>query len=113
MSWDTEFDDRYQEMAWVVADGWEMRPEYSSDRDYVAQLEAVREEVLELSHAIRGEGRDDPSIVGEELADCLITLHLLAVQLDVNPWPYYHAKQEYNMNKTGTRTESGKVIDDA
>lgn len=113
MSWDTEFDDRYAEMAAVLADAWEMRPEYTNEDDYRAQLDVTREEVLELSRAMRGGVREDnEDQVAEELADVLVTVHLLAVQMDVDPWSAYREKMRYNMEKTGTR-ENGKVVDDA
>lgn len=112
MSWETTFDDRYAEMAAVLADQWEMRPEYTTEADYRAQLDVTREETLELSRAIHGgvthENEDD---VAEELADVLVTIHLLAVQMDVDPWSAYREKMKYNMEKTGTR-ENGKVVDD-
>lgn len=116
MSWETNFDDRYAEMAAVVADGWEMNEQYSDQVDYQAQLNVALQELGELSEAIMENGvqRDtERQRVGEELADVLVTVHLLAVQTGINPWEHYRKKQKYNMNKSGVRTEGGKVVDDA
>jgi|APHM01.1.fsa_nt_gi MazG nucleotide pyrophosphohydrolase domain. len=116
MSWDTNFDDRYAEMAAVVADGWEMNEEYSGQVDYQAQLNVALQELGELSDAIMKNGvQRDPGrqIVGGELADVLITIHLLAVQMGINPWEHYRSKQKYNMNKSGSKSVGGKILDNA
>lgn len=113
MSWHTSFDDRYAEMAAVVADQWEMRPEYCDKDDYRAQLNVMMEEVVELSKELQGGVTDDnEEEIAEEMADVLVTVHILACQTDLDIWSAYRDKMEYNMEKTGLR-ENGKVVDDA
>ncbi|QLG30163.1 hypothetical protein HUG10_21485 (plasmid) [Halorarum halophilum] len=112
MSWETAFDDRYQEMAWVVADQQEMLPEYTGQNDYQLQLDAIRAGTLDLSAAIRGVGRHDEDALGTELARLLVAVHQLSVSLDVSPWEYYRDEQKNNMNKTGVTAASGSLGND-
>jgi len=50
--------------------------------------------------------------VAEELADVLVTLHVLADMLGIDAQEAYRKKMEYNMKKSSSKDENGKVTDD-
>lgn len=89
------------------------------------QWDVVEEEIQELERAWAGlwnEGNDDwESVEGtqaldawaEEAADVVFTLFLAAEMLDVDLHEVYAEKAQYNLKKTPSKDENGKVIDDA
>lgn len=48
----------------------------------------------------------------EEMADVLVTLHVMADMLGIDLKEAYNRKMEYNLQKTAQKNEDGKVTDD-
>lgn len=49
----------------------------------------------------------------EEMADVLVTLHVMADMMGIDLAEAYRLKMEYNLHKTATKDETGKATDDA
>ncbi|MFW5929477.1 MAG: nucleoside triphosphate pyrophosphohydrolase family protein [Halobacteriota archaeon] len=78
--------------------------------DQMLWVSMLTEELGELAEAVNKDRMDE---VGEELADVVIVAFGLARILDVDLREEFEAKMEYNMQKTGAKSEGGKVLDDA
>ena len=78
------------------------------DRD--AHFKVMVEEMGELSEALN---EDDRAAQAEELADLRVTVEVMAELLGVDLDAAFEKKMEYNLRKTASKTEGGKVVDDA
>ena len=76
--------------------------------DPQAQFDVVEEEVEELEDALDGNGS-----VQEEMADVVVTMHIMADMLGIDLKAAYEKKMEYNLSKSATKDENNKVTDDA
>ena len=73
------------------------------------QFDVAMEEVDEMVDAFYDE---DAEACVEEMADVLVTIHVLADRMNVDLPEAYRRKMNYNLHKTGERDENGKVTDD-
>lgn len=75
-----------------------------------AQFEVVQEEFEEFEEAYES-GSDGE--LAEEVADCLVTLFVISEMMELDISEAYERKMEYNLEKTGERDMSGKIVDNA
>lgn len=120
--------DIYTEFAQAFRDQAELGPEYDGEYDAIdAQFRVAEEEFWELTDDIDDylqvldscEGtRVVPASahhdrLAEEIADNLVTMHVLADMLGIDIREAYIKKMDYNMLKTTDKDDDGKVTDDA
>jgi NTP pyrophosphatase (non-canonical NTP hydrolase) len=116
---ETEFEhgvDEYQRLTEEFATNNDLEPE-----DAPQQWEVVEEEFEELEEAFSAfEPWSDTGAppawresLAEEMADAVFTIHLLARMLNIDLRREFIEKANYNLEKSGQRDESGKIIDDA
>ncbi len=101
--------DRYQELTEEFHNAADIDHEGSKE-DQLLWISMLTEELGELADAVNKD-RDD--IVAEELADVVIVSFGLARILDIDLREEFEEKMMYNMEKSGAKTEGGKVVDDA
>ena len=51
--------------------------------------------------------------MAEEMADVVVTMHIMADMLGIDLKAAYEKKMEYNLSKSATKDENNKVTDDA
>ncbi len=78
--------------------------------DQLLWVSMLTEEVGELAEAVN---KDNDEAVGEELADVAIVAFGMARICGIDMREEFAEKMEYNVEKSGNKTESGKVVDDA
>lgn len=119
--------DEYQHKAREFRNAAEIGPEFR-DLDHAVQghWRVAQEEMDELDDEVQAllvayQGTDHQQItlhdahydrLAEEIADVLVTIHVLADMLDIDARKAYKKKMEYNMNKSGDKDDNGKVTDD-
>jgi NTP pyrophosphatase (non-canonical NTP hydrolase) len=87
--------------------------------DISSQWEVVKEELKEMAEEFERaephlpDGEIAKGALGEEMADAVFTIHLLAHLAGINLRDAFREKADYNLEKSGQRDESGKIIDDA
>lgn len=81
---------------------------FSGESD--AQHDVIVEEFEEYIEAYLNGDEED---VAEEMADVLITIFIQADRMGIDIEEAYQRKMEYNLQKSGSRDENGKVTDDA
>jgi len=86
--------------------------------DIDSQWSVVEEEIEEMFEAFEAFHYGAGSLAGreamaEEMADAIFTIHLLAHLAGVNLRREFIEKANYNLEKSGQRDESEKIIDDA
>jgi len=120
--------DQYAKYAEMFADVAEIGPEYDDEHDAIeAQHRVAQEEFRELTDEVvtylealkmaeAGDIVTSPNHderLAEEMADVLITVHLLGEMMDIDLRQAYIKKMEYNMEKSADKDENGKITDDA
>lgn len=78
--------------------------------DELLWVSMLTEEVGELAEAVN---KDKEDAIGEELADVVIVAFGMARVCGIDMREEFIEKMEYNVEKSGTKTEGGKVVDDA
>lgn len=78
--------------------------------DELLWVSMLTEEVGELAEAVN---KDKEGAVGEELADIVIVAFGMARVCDIDMREEFVEKMQYNVEKSGAKTEGGKVVDDA
>lgn len=78
--------------------------------DQLLWVSMLTEEVGELAEAVN---KDKDDALGEELADVVIVAFGMARICGIDLREEFVEKMEYNVEKSGTTTEGGKVVDDA
>jgi len=78
--------------------------------DELLWVSMLTEEVGELAEAVNKDKGDD---IGEELADVVIVAFGMARVCGIDMREEFIEKMEYNLDKSGAKTEGGKVVDDA
>jgi NTP pyrophosphatase (non-canonical NTP hydrolase) len=78
--------------------------------DELLWVSMLTEEVGELAEAVNKDKDDD---IGEELADVVIVAFGMARVCGIDMREEFIEKMEYNLDKSGAKTEGGKVVDDA
>lgn len=101
--------DRYQELTEEFHETAGIEHE-GTKQDQLLWVSMLTEELGELADAVN---EDKDELVGEELADLVIVSFGLARVLDIDLRREFEEKMEYNMGKSGAKTEGGKVVDDA
>jgi NTP pyrophosphatase (non-canonical NTP hydrolase) len=86
--------------------------------DIDSQWSVVEEEIEEMFEAFEAyrytmDAAGAREALAEEMADAIFTIHLLAHLAGVNLRREFIEKANYNLEKSGQRDESGKIIDDA
>lgn len=99
-------EDEYQRYARWFNDSVAKRDD--SRQSLLEQTLVINEEVGELSEAVV---TGDEVAIKAEAADVLVTVFLLAEQMDFNLHEAYCNKMEYNLTKSG-RLQGGKIMDD-
>ena len=78
--------------------------------DELLWVSMLTEEVGELAEVVN---KDKDDVLGEELADVAIVAFGMARICGVDMREEFIEKMEYNVEKSGAKTEGGKVVDDA
>jgi NTP pyrophosphatase (non-canonical NTP hydrolase) len=79
-------------------------------QDQLLWVSMLTEEVGELAEAVN---KDKEDAIGEELADVAIVAFGMARICGIDMREEFTEKMEYNVEKSGAKTEGGKVVDDA
>lgn len=75
-----------------------------------SQWQVVKEEIDEMVEAYN-EG--DIDAFTEEQADVIVVIKVICAMMEIDSSKAYRAKMMYNLRKSGTTNEDGKVIDDS
>lgn len=106
----TEIGPEFRDLDHAVQGHWRVAKE---------EFDELDDEVDNLMRAYEitndGSVNIDPSHydrVAEEIADVLVTIHVLADMLGIDAQEAYNRKMAYNMRKTSEKDDDGKVTDD-
>jgi len=89
---------------------WQVADEEFDELDEEVEAFLQAHEATDNEHVTVHDAHYDR--LAEEIADVLVTIHVLADMLDIDARKAYEKKMEYNMNKSGDKDENGKVTDD-
>ncbi len=123
----TEEQDKYERLASKFMKDARLGPEYDGTPNAQSgQFSVFLEEVEELLEAYNrwevlystssyrpGKGSEKlRADIAEEIADVLVTVHILGQMMDIDVPGAYEAKMRYNLLKTDVKDGEGKVTDD-
>jgi len=90
---------------------WQVADEEFDELDEEVEAFLQAHEATDNEHVTVHDAHYDR--LAEEMADVLVTIHVIADMLGIDVREAYMRKMGYNMSKTGAQNSDGKVTDDA